>query len=119
MALPLACASWALPPSSSRSVGQNYFSYTPKEARVQRGFDKTKLKKHLCRQFEKQGKCEFGSQCSFAHGMGELHKNNPLFRTKPCRRYVQSGHCAYGSNCNFIHADNAKDSLRSSERSDD
>ncbi len=117
MALPLAYSSWALPPSSSRYFGRTYFSYTPKQARVHRRFNKTKLKTQLCREFEEQGKCDFGLQCDFAHGVEELRKSNPLFRTKPCRRYVQSGQCANGNNCNFIHTDNAKDSLNGSERS--
>src|SRR6218665_3408941 len=120
MAPTLSYSLWTLPSSSSRYVGQNYFSYTPKEARAHRGFDKTKLKTLLCRQFEEQGKCEFGLQCDFAHGVEELRKSNPLFRTKPCERFVQTGHCAYGSNCYFIHTDNAKDdSLNGSELSSD
>src|SRR6218665_1011847 len=117
MAPTLAYSSCALPPSDYLYFVQTYFSYTSIETQVHRGFDSSKLKTQLCRQFEEQGTCGFGLQCSFAHGMGQLRRHNPLFRTKPCKRYVQSSHCWYGNNCHFIHTDYAKDSLNGSEGS--
>lgn len=57
-----------------------------------------------------QGACRYGSQCSFAHTVTEMHQPPDLSRTHLCELYA-SGQCN-DSNCAFAHGE---EELRSSE----
>ena len=75
--------------------------------------------------FQQTGQCNYGANCKFAHGEGEL-RPKPQFdqnrggfsggnrgrgghaggnRGTPgfCRNFQQTGNCNYGDNCKFIH----------------
>lgn len=52
------------------------------------------------------GFCSYNRRCKFAHGLGELKKNdhaNARYKTRPCGCYLQEGFCPFGDRCNFIH----------------
>ena len=52
-----------------------------------------------CRRFQ-IGKCDKGSQCTFAH------VSDPNFRRRPCQHFAQ-GRCKHGGKCTFSHDLNA------------
>lgn len=64
-----------------------------------------KYKTDLCENFEKYGKCKYGNNCQFAHGMEELRKKKvpKSYKTVLCDNWVRYGKCRYGSKCKFIH----------------
>jgi len=75
----------------------------------------------LCKYFQKDGVCEFGSLCQYAHGESELRKINPAvaktqpqsyvgssfnslqYKTQLCKNYQEGGSCDFGSGCQFAH----------------
>ena len=63
-----------------------------------------KYKTDLCRHYLLTGKCPFGNNCTFAHGMDELRKKIvPLeYKTRVCKDYLE-GVCEYGYKCTFAH----------------
>ena len=66
---------------------------------------KLKYKTELCRMFE-NGACEFGSKCTFAHGLDELQTRKTTaknYKTKKCTKFHSLGFCPYGRRCQFIH----------------
>ncbi len=68
--------------------------------------DPLKVKTELCKYFELNGECRFGSQCAFAHGKSELkakEEKKSEFRNKPCNKYYMLGHCSYGLKCKYLH----------------
>ncbi len=92
---------------------------------VEKDIKKTKI----CREWEKDGKCDRGTECKFAHGSNELKKpecffgikcNNPtckfthnvnlseklLEKTKICRQWAKFGSCPRGNECTFAHGKN-------------
>jgi len=66
-----------------------------------------RYKTELCRQFEENGSCCYGSRCQFAHGRAELRSvaRHPKYKTDLCRTFHTTGLCPYGSRCHFIHND--------------
>lgn len=50
-----------------------------------------------------QGVCQFGSQCSFAHSLNEMHQTPDLRKTQICQAY-EEGKCN-DPNCTFAHGD--------------
>ncbi|CAD8148031.1 unnamed protein product [Paramecium octaurelia] len=65
-----------------------------------------KKKTELCKNFVLTGKCKYGYECSFAHGISELQPKTHLhskYKTKPCKRFFQQGYCPYGIRCQYIH----------------
>lgn len=62
-------------------------------------------KTELCRVFERNGECQFGENCDFAHGLNELKEapRHSKYRTRPCKLYSETGICPYGSRCSYIH----------------
>lgn len=57
-----------------------------------------------------QGACRYGSQCTFAHTVAEMHQPPDLSRTHLCEAFAK-GQCN-DSNCTFAHGE---EELRSSE----
>ena len=62
-------------------------------------------KTQLCNIFEESGKCNFKSECLYAHGKRELRTvpRHPKYKTELCRSYHSNGACPYGTKCRFIH----------------
>lgn len=65
------------------------------------------LHKHLRKtrfcMYHLQGACQFGSECSFAHSLAEMHQTPDLRKTQLCKAYFE-GNCEY-ENCMFAHSD--------------
>ena len=65
-----------------------------------------KFKTEICKFWQESGTCEYGDDCSFAHGRDELkhkpdlHKN---YKTKQCKKFFKDLYCPYGSRCQFLH----------------
>jgi len=66
-----------------------------------------RYKTELCRQFQENGTCCYGTRCQFAHGRAELRSvtRHPKYKTDLCRTYHTTGLCPYGTRCHFIHND--------------
>ncbi|XP_069954076.1 mRNA decay activator protein ZFP36L2-A-like [Cherax quadricarinatus] len=64
-----------------------------------------RYKTELCRSFEENEDCKFGSTCTFAHGLNELRAvpRHPRYKTDLCRTYHSLGYCQYGTRCHFVH----------------
>ncbi|XP_030634554.1 mRNA decay activator protein ZFP36L1 [Chanos chanos] len=64
-----------------------------------------RYKTELCRSFQENGSCKYGSKCQFAHGESELRglHRHPKYKTEACRTFYNFGYCPYGSRCHFIH----------------
>lgn len=64
-----------------------------------------RYKTELCRSYEENGECRFGSSCTFAHGERERRRvlRHPRYKTDLCRTYHGAGYCQYGARCHFIH----------------
>jgi len=78
-----------------------------------------RYKTELCRTFEENGNCPYGSKCQFAHGRAELRtvSRHPKYKTEMCRTFHTTGYCPYGPRCHFIHnADEAAASSSSTSR---
>lgn len=61
----------------------------------------------MCRNWELNGKCKFGVECTFAHGSHELlHKSHipSNYRTKECKNFHMYLYCSYGERCQFYHS---------------
>ena len=67
---------------------------------------KIKYKTELCKFYEMTGKCKYGDNCAYAHGIENLRSkvtNTTAYRTKKCIQFFESGYCPYGSRCQFQH----------------
>lgn len=64
-----------------------------------------RYKTELCRSFQENGSCNYGSKCQFAHGEAELRGlyRHPKYKTEACRTFYNFGYCPYGTRCHFIH----------------
>nr|XP_046171537.1 mRNA decay activator protein ZFP36-like [Oncorhynchus gorbuscha] len=64
-----------------------------------------RYKTELCRSFQENGSCKYGSKCQFAHGEPELRGlyRHPKYKTEACRTFYNFGYCPYGARCHFIH----------------
>merc|ERR1719414_88143 len=63
-------------------------------------------KRVLCVHFKKQGSCDMGGNCNFAHGNRELRSfENPLFKAQLCTAFEQGGICQMGTDCMFAHGE--------------
>lgn len=65
----------------------------------------TRYKTELCRTYEENGSCKYGTKCQFAHGLEELRglSRHPKYKTEACRTFHTIGFCPYGARCHFIH----------------
>lgn len=68
--------------------------------------DNPLYKTEPCKNWEKQGQCNYGESCRFAHGDKDLRFvfRTPSYKTKDCHNY-KNGECKYGSKCKFRHED--------------
>jgi hypothetical protein len=58
----------------------------------------------LCRYFAK-GACQYGDQCTFAHGPADMRKPGvKKLKTKLCKNFA-AGDCKWGDRCNFAHGE--------------
>ena len=67
---------------------------------------KIKYKTELCKFYEMTGKCKYGENCAYAHGIENLRSkvtNTTAYRTKKCIQFFEMGYCPYGSRCQFQH----------------
>ncbi|XP_026873369.2 mRNA decay activator protein ZFP36 isoform X1 [Electrophorus electricus] len=64
-----------------------------------------RYKTELCRSYQENGSCKYGSKCQFAHGERELRclYRHPKYKTEACRTFYNFGYCPYGARCHFIH----------------
>ncbi|XP_062328694.1 mRNA decay activator protein ZFP36 [Osmerus eperlanus] len=64
-----------------------------------------RYKTELCRSFQENRSCKYGSKCQFAHGEDELRGlyRHPKYKTEACRTFYNFGYCPYGARCHFIH----------------
>ncbi|VDM98247.1 unnamed protein product, partial [Onchocerca ochengi] len=63
-------------------------------------------KTSLCNAFRDTGRCPYGFQCRFAHGINDLlpaPRPHPKYKTQLCNKFALYGSCPYGSHCQFIH----------------
>jgi hypothetical protein len=51
-----------------------------------------------------QGACQFGTECSFAHSLAEMHQTPDLSKTQLCKDYAMGG--CDNPDCMFAHGDN-------------
>lgn len=63
------------------------------------------FKTEICRAFQDNGRCRYGSKCQFAHNLNELREINrhPRYKTQYCKKFNENGFCPYGTRCCFIH----------------
>lgn len=69
---------------------------------------KKKQKTEMCRNWEMNGFCRWGTKCSYAHGEDELVKKTHLprnFMTRTCDTFHKDGFCSFGKRCQFMHAE--------------
>lgn len=95
--------------STNSTIDESYFdgvsSTTGRTSRSYRSSNNSRYKTELCRTFEEQGRCKYGSKCQFAHGLGELREvaRHPRYKTELCKRFHATGFCSYGTRCHFVH----------------
>lgn len=72
-----------------------------------------KYKTEICRNWEIEGSCRFGDECTFAHGDQELHKRAampPNYKTKVCKQFTEKPfYCPYGEKCQFLHINRSEE----------
>jgi len=75
-----------------------------------------KYKTEICRNWEIEGSCRFGDECTFAHGGRELHKraSMPLnYKTKVCKQFTEEPYfCPYGEKCQFLHISQSEEDAK-------
>lgn len=66
-----------------------------------------KYKTEICRNWELEGYCRFGDECTFAHGNLDLNKKVSMpsnYKTKICKQFAEEPfYCPYGEKCQFLH----------------
>jgi hypothetical protein len=66
-----------------------------------------KFKTEICRNWELEGYCRFGDECTFAHGDLELNKKVSMpsnYKTKICKQFAEEPfYWPYGEKCQFLH----------------
>ena len=88
-------------PSSQNTSGINISNFKGKASDF-----KIKYKTELCKFYEMTGRCKYGENCAYAHGIENLRSkvtNTTAYRTKKCIQFFDNGYCPYGSRCQFKH----------------
>ena len=88
-------------PSQKHTLNNNITNFKGKASDF-----KTKYKTELCKFYEMTGKCKYGENCAYAHGIENLRSkvtNTTAYRTKKCIQFFETGYCPYGSRCQFQH----------------
>eukprot|EP00344_Euplotes_crassus_P000640 CAMPEP_0196994196 /NCGR_PEP_ID=MMETSP1380-20130617/482_1 /TAXON_ID=5936 /ORGANISM="Euplotes crassus, Strain CT5" /LENGTH=290 /DNA_ID=CAMNT_0042409501 /DNA_START=367 /DNA_END=1239 /DNA_ORIENTATION=+ len=71
-----------------------------------------KYKTEICRNWQLEGYCRFGDECTFAHGGDELNRKATMplnYKTKVCKQFTEEPYyCPYGEKCQFIHVNITK-----------
>ncbi|KAF5961319.1 hypothetical protein HYC85_002528 [Camellia sinensis] len=64
------------------------------------------IKTELCNKWQETGKCPYGENCQFAHGITELRPviRHPRYKTEVCRMVLAGDTCPYGHRCHFRHS---------------
>ncbi|XAR71385.1 hypothetical protein NMG60_11028612 [Bertholletia excelsa] len=64
------------------------------------------FKTELCNKWQETGKCPYGENCQFAHGITELRPviRHPRYKTEVCRMVLAGDTCPYGHRCHFRHS---------------
>lgn len=113
-------------------ISETQFGYKPEVAQEANSHSlnikkpvPNKYKTEICRNWEVEGYCRFGDECTFAHGDRELHKRSSMpsnYKTKICKQFTEEPYyCPYGEKCQFLHltfsteAKGAKRQLKYSE----
>ena len=78
-----------------------------------------KYKTEICRNWEVEGFCRFGDECTFAHGDFELNRKASMpsnYKTKVCTQFTEDPfYCPYGEKCQFLHITFVKSSQTSNK----
>ena len=70
------------------------------------GESSSQYKKTLCANIRREGACELGANCNYAHGNRELRSfENPLYKAQLCTAYEQGGNCQLGHDCLSAHGE--------------
>ena len=67
-----------------------------------------KYKTEICKNYELYGECQFGDNCSFAHGSNEIRDkiiDNYQYKTRNCKNFIHNGYCSYGKRCQYLHTE--------------
>lgn len=95
-------------------ISENQFTYKPENVsdptngnlNVKKPVP-NKYKTEICRNWELEGYCRFGDECTYAHGNQELNKKVAMpsnYKTKVCKQFTEAPFfCPYGEKCQFIH----------------
>ncbi|KAL3898525.1 MAG: hypothetical protein SGCHY_002679 [Lobulomycetales sp.] len=92
---------------SSHSAGSSPTDSGP----LKKESKKTSLyKTELCRSWEENGTCRYGTKCQFAHSVEEVRtlERHPKYKTELCKTFWDRGSCPYGKRCCFIHTENTE-----------
>jgi len=95
-------------------ISESQFGYTTESAQETNSFGlnikkpvPNKYKTEICRNWEVEGYCRFGDECTFAHGDRELHRRSSMpanYKTKICKQFTEEPYyCPYGEKCQFLH----------------
>uniref|UniRef100_A0A0N5B974 C3H1-type domain-containing protein n=1 Tax=Strongyloides papillosus TaxID=174720 RepID=A0A0N5B974_STREA len=96
----------ALIEAASKPLNQQQVSQNSKASKAD------SYKTVMCQAWLENKNCNFGENCRFAHGEGELRplkqnlRYNTKYKTKLCDRYTNTGICPYGDRCLFVHPNN-------------
>jgi hypothetical protein len=86
---------------------QQQVSPQQKDAPAEQASHRVTLHKHLRKtrfcMYHLQGACQFGSECSFAHSLAEMHQTPDLRKTQLCKAFV--GGMCNDPTCMFAHGD--------------
>lgn len=92
---------------SDAQTGFEIEAVKPRQVVASQSDFQQKFKTEMCRNWELNGKCKFGVECTFAHGSHELLQKSHIpsnYRTKECKNFYTNLYCSYGERCQFYHS---------------
>ncbi|XP_047323717.1 zinc finger CCCH domain-containing protein 14-like [Impatiens glandulifera] len=96
---------------NANSSGSQQRVYVPRGKREEEAmefevYNQGMFKTELCNKWQETGKCPYGEQCQFAHGITELRPviRHPRYKTEVCRMVLAGVPCPYGHRCHFRHS---------------